>query len=112
MNLVRKEKEFKIGEEEYIMFFDMTSIVVYKELTKRFFTQGVNKLFEQDDEEIMYFMASTLRKKDNSKKPLGKKIFEWDVLQLLLLHKWDVIELVAQSLPTDEETKKKQMMKI
>lgn len=107
MNLVRKEKEFKIGEEEYVMYFDMTSIVVYKELTKRFFTHGVQKLFEQDDEEIMYFMASTLRKKDNPKKPLGQNLFEGDVLQLLLTHKWDVIELVAQSLPSDGGTKKK-----
>nr|DAZ29754.1 MAG TPA: hypothetical protein [Caudoviricetes sp.] len=107
MNLVRKEKEFKIGEEEYIMYFDMSSIVMYKELTNRFFTHGVNKLFEQDDEEIMYFMASTLRRKDNPKKPLGKEIFEADILQLLLMHKWDVIDLVASSLPVEETPKKK-----
>ncbi|MBS6601301.1 MAG: hypothetical protein KH333_09885 [Clostridium sp.] len=107
MNLVRKEKEIKIGEEEYIMYFDMSSIVMYKELTNRFFTHGVNKLFEQDDEEIMYFMASTLRRKDNPKKPLGKEIFEADILQLLLMHKWDVIDLVASSLPVEETPKKK-----
>lgn len=107
MNLVRKEKEIKIGEEEYIMYFDMSSIVMYKELTNRFFTHGVNKLFEQDDEEIMYFMASTLRRKDNPKKPLGKEIFEADILQLLLMHKWDVIDLVASSLPVEETQKSK-----
>lgn len=109
MNLVRKEKEIKIGEEEYIMYFDMSSIVMYKELTNRFFTHGVNKLFEQDDEEIMYFMASTLRRKNNPKKPLGKEIFEADILQLLLMHKWDAIELVSASLPQadDSEPKKK-----
>lgn len=107
MNLVRKEKIIKIGEEEYIMYFDMSSIVMYKELTNRFFTHGVNKLFEQDDEEIMYFMASTLRRKDNPKKPLGKEIFEADILQLLLMHKWDVIDLVASSLPVEETPKKK-----
>ena len=107
MNLVRKEKIIKIGEEEYIMYFDMSSIVMYKELTNRFFTHGVNKLFEQDDEEIMYFMASTLRRKDNPKKPLGKEIFEADILQLLIMHKWDVIDLVASSLPVEETPKKK-----
>ena len=65
MNLVRKEKEIKIGKEEYIMFFDMNSIVTYKEITKQSFSEGVKKLFEEDDEEVMYFIASTLRKKEN-----------------------------------------------
>ncbi len=109
MNLVRKEKEIKIGKEEYIMFFDMNSIVTYKEITKQSFSGGVKKLFEEDDEEIMYFIASTLRKKENKDKPLGKEALKGDILQLLLLHKWDAIELVSASLPQadDSEPKKK-----
>lgn len=109
MNLVRKEKEIKIGKEEYIMFFDMNSIVTYKEITKQSFSEGVKKLFEEDDEEVMYFIASTLRKKENKDKPLGKEALKGDILQLLLLHKWDAIELVSASLPQadDSEPKKK-----
>ncbi len=110
MNLVRKEKEFKIGEEEYIMFFDMNSIVTYKEITGQSFSQGVGNLFKEDDEEVMYFIASTLRKKENKDKPLGKEALKGDILQLLLLHKWDAIELVSASLPQaddSEKTKKK-----
>lgn len=102
INIVRPEKDIKIGDKEYKMFFDMHSIATYRDISGKPFSMGVGKLFQEDDEEVMYFIASTLREKSNPEKPLGREALKGDVLQLLLMYKWDAIELVSMSLPSAE----------
>ena len=99
MNLVKKVKEFKINDRDYIMTFDMRSIPVYKELTGKSFLQSSAQLGQFDDEITLGFMGATIRKKEKSNEPIGKTIYEMDVLYLLLNHAWDVIEIVTSSMP-------------
>ncbi|MDU4952976.1 hypothetical protein HF846_13940 [Clostridium cadaveris] len=106
MDLVKKVKEITIENEEFIMTFDMKSIAVYKEITGESFVAGTQKLFDFDDEAIINFIASTLRRKSEPDKPLGKEIIEGDILYFLLNHTNDVIMLVSDSLP-DKSSKKK-----
>lgn len=106
MNLVKKEIDIEIEGDQYVMTFDMRSIATYKEITGASFVMGTNKLFKYDDEEIINFIASTLREKNNPKKPLGKRILEGDILYFLLNHSADVIDLIVSSLP-DSTSKKK-----
>lgn len=106
MDLVKKAKDITIEDEEFIMTFDMKSIAVYKEITGESFVAGTQKLFAFDDEAIINFIASTLRRKSEPDKPLGKEIIEGDILYFLLNHTNDVIMLVSDSLP-DKSSKKK-----
>ncbi|WP_462427198.1 hypothetical protein [Fusobacterium varium] len=106
MDLVKKTKDITIEDEEFIMTFDMKSIAVYKEITGESFVVGTQKLFNFDDESIINFIASTLRRKSEPDKPLGKEIVEGDILYFLLNHTNDVIMLVSDSLP-DKSSKKK-----
>lgn len=106
MDLVKKVKEITIENEEFIMTFDMKSIAVYKEITGEAFVLGTQKLFSYDDEAIINFIASTLRRKSDPNKPLGNEIIEGNILYFLLNHTEDVIMLVADSLP-DKSSKKK-----
>lgn len=106
MNLIKTVKEIKIENEEFIMTFDMKSIAVYKELTGESFVKGNGELFKYDDEAILNFIASTLRRKEEPKKPLGAEILEGDILYFLLNHSTDVINIVASSLPDKKDSKK------
>lgn len=62
MNIVKKVKNIKIGDEDYIMTFDMRSIAVFKELTGKSFLQSSAKLGLLDDEVVLGFIGATLRK--------------------------------------------------
>ena len=53
MNLSKLVKEVVIDDKEYIMTFDMRSILKYKELSSKTFTQGINALVAGDDEEAI-----------------------------------------------------------
>lgn len=107
MNLSKKIKELTIENEDYILTFDMKSILVYKELSGKTFTKGVEGLFQADDEECIYFMASMLRRKDNPGEPLAEKVINGNVLDLLINLKLEVIDFVLDSLPTDDKNSKK-----
>lgn len=109
MNLVKKEKEINIDGEEFIMTFDMRSLAVYKELSNKPFTLGVHELFKYDDNAIIMFIASTLRRKEEVNRPLGREVLEGDILYFLMAHGDDVIDLIVKSLPSDntENSKKK-----
>ena len=107
MDLVKKKKEIKIDDIEYIICFDMKSILTYKQLTGRFFSHGITNLFKLDDEEIIYFIASTLRIKEEEDEPLGLEVINGDVLAYLINFKNIVIEIIAESLPTGDNSKKK-----
>ena len=111
MNLLKKELKKEIGGEKYILTFDMKSIAIYKELTGRTFSSGLANLFKEDDEETIYFIASSLRREEDPKNPLGIEVLETDVLFLLLNMKWEIIDLVAQSFPKDNTSKKKEVTK-
>lgn len=106
MELVKKIKEINIENEEFIMAFDMKSIAIYKDLTGRFFSRGVSELFKENDEEIIYFIASTLRRKETPNIPLGKEVLEGDILFFVMNLKIMAIELVMMSLPTETSKKK------
>lgn len=106
MELVKKIKEINIENEEFIMAFDMKSIATYKDLTGRFFSRGVSELFKENDEEIIYFIASTLRRRETPNIPLGKEVLEGDILFFVMNLKIMAIELVMMSLPTETSKKK------
>lgn len=99
MNIVKKIREVEIGDENYIMTFDMRSIATFKEITGKSFLQSSAKLGLLDDEIILGFIAATLRKADDENKPLGKAIYDMDIMYLLLNLSEIVIELVTSSLP-------------
>lgn len=111
MDLIKKKKQVEIDGVEYILFFDMKSIIVYKELTGRFFSKGINKLLILDDEEIVYFIASTLRRKDNEDEPLGEEVLKSDILYFLINFKNIVINIITESLPTGNGSKKNRLAK-
>ena len=99
MNIFKKVKDVKIGDEDYIMTFDMRSIAVFKELTGKSFLQSSAKLGLLDDEIILGFIGATLRKVNDEDKPLGKQVYDMDIMYLLLNLSEIVIELVTSSLP-------------
>lgn len=111
MNLIKKKKEVEIDGTKYVLCFDMKSIIAYKEITGRFFSNGIGNLFMQDDEEIIYFIASVLRRKENEDEPIGAEILGWDILYLLLNFKNLVIEIIAESLPSGNNSKKNRLTK-
>ena len=111
MNLVKKVKEINIENENFIMAFDMRSIATYKELTGTNFNRGVTKLFQFDDEAIIYFIASTLRRAETPDIPLGKEVIEGDLIYFLINCTMEVINLVAESLPENKSSKKKENLK-
>lgn len=106
MNIVKKVKDIRIGDEDYIMTFDMRSIAAFKELTGKSFLQSSAKLGLLDDEIVLGFIGATLRKADAENKPLGKQIYDMDIMYLLLNLSEIVIELVTSSLPQGKSSDK------
>lgn len=106
MNIVKKIRDIKIGNEDYIMTFDMRSIAVFKELTGKSFLQSSAKLGLLDDEVVLGFIGATLRKVNEENKPLGKQIYDMDIMYLLLNLSETVIELVTSSLPQSKSAGK------
>ena len=102
MNIVKKVREIKIGDEDYIMTFDMRSIAVFKELTGKSFLQSSAKLGLLDDEVVLGFIGATLRKVNEENKPLGSRYMIWIFLNL----SETVIELVTSSLPQSKPSDK------
>lgn len=111
MDLVKKVREFNIENEKFIMTFDMRSIAVYKELTGDSFNRGVSKLLGFDDEAIIYFIASTLRREETPDTPLGQEVIEGDLIYFLINCTMEVINLVAESLPEDKSVKKNENLR-
>lgn len=107
MNIVRKVKNVTIGNENYIMTFDMRSIAVFKELTGKSFLQSSAKLGLLEDEIIIAFIGATLRQAETPTKPVGKNVYDMDLMYLLLNLSEIVIELVTSSLPQSKPTSKK-----
>lgn len=108
MNIVKKVIDIELNGEKMVAVFDMQSVVLYKELSGKPFLFGMQKLAEMDEEVILNFMASTIRKTEKSK-PIGKKLFEYDIMCLLLNFTEPLMTLITASMPKSEggKTEKK-----
>jgi hypothetical protein len=106
-NLTKKSKEIILGNKKYIMCFDMTSINMFQEMSNMSFLNAIHLINKYDDKTLLYFMASSIRAIEEPDKPLGEKLFEFDVIGLLLSHTLDVIQLVSASMPQAKNDKKK-----
>lgn len=107
MNLSKKIKEISINNQNYVLCFDMKSILTYKELSNKTFTSGIDGLFSGDDEEAMYFIASALRKKEAHEIPLGTEVLNGNVIEYIVNFKSMVQEVIIDSLPQEETGSKK-----
>ena len=107
MSLLKEKLELKIDNEEFIMMFDMKSLAVLKSLGVINFSEAFARLRNFDAEAMIYFIASTLRKKETPDEPLGKDFIENGNLILALdeLNLY-VVKYVALSLPEVEIGKK------
>lgn len=105
-NLTKKSKEIILGSKKYIMCFDMTSINMFQEMSSMSFLNAIHLINQYDDKTLLYFMASSIRSTEEPDKPLGEKLFEFDIIGLLLCHTLDVIELVSSSMPQADNSKK------
>ncbi len=103
-NLLRKIEQIKIDNKEYIMAFDMKSIEVFKDITGKGILQSLDKLSMLDDETILYFIASTLREKENEE-ILGKKLFngEYDLFSLVITLFPVVLNIVNKGFPQPQK---------
>lgn len=108
-NIVKKVREIEVQDEKYIMAFDMASIPVFKELSGgKSFLKSTAKLGDFDDETHLAFMGATIRPIDDKDTPIGKKIYEMDVLEMLMSFNWTVIDIVTSAMPQDhKKTEKK-----
>ena len=105
-NLTKKSKEIILGKDKYIMCFDMTSINMFQEMADMSFLNAIHLINKYDDKTLLYFMASSIRSIEEPDKPLGEKLFEFDIIGLLLCHTLDVIEFVSSSMPQANNNKK------
>lgn len=110
-NLVKKTKKIILGDKEYIMCFDMTSVNMFQEFTGMSFLNALHLINKYDDKTILSFMACSIRPVDDQDKPLGEDLFEFNVIGLLLAHTLDVIELVSSSMPQGDGKKNKGSVK-
>jgi hypothetical protein len=110
-NLTKKSKEIILGNKKYIMCFDMTSINLFQELSGMSFLNAIHLINKYDDKTLLYFMASSIRPKNDPEVPIGEKLFEFDIMGLLLSHTLDVIQLVSASMPQVGNAKKKATQK-
>lgn len=109
MDLTKLVYEYEINNEEYVMCFDMKSIAVFKNLTGKSFLQASAKIGELDDEVILAFIASSLRRKETQEEPLGEETFNFNVMSLLFAFHNDVVEMVVDSMPRDTKKVKKKI---
>lgn len=98
-NLIKKTKKIVLGDKEYIMCFDMTSINMFQEFSGMSFLNALHLINRYDDKTILNFMACSIRPIEDSDIPIGEDLFEFDIIGLLLAHTMDVIELVSSSMP-------------
>lgn len=102
-NLIKKTKKLKLGNKDYIMCFDMTSVNMFQELTGTSFLNSIHLINRYDDKTLLYFMACSIRPVDNPDVPIGEELFNFNIIGLLLAHTLDVIQLVSSSMPQAKE---------
>lgn len=107
MSLLKKKLDINIGNEEYVMMFDMKSLAIYKELTEEPFSMGYLKLQLFDEETTLNFIACTIRKREEPNEPLGKMFLDdGNILLGLITLSADVLNYVNMSLPEIKKGKK------
>lgn len=106
-NLSKEIIKLKIDKDDYIMTFDMKSIEVFKELTNESFILSTSKLISFDDATVLAYMASTIRPIDDEENPLGVKLYDMNILNLILNYSGLVIQTVLKNLPKSKNGKKK-----
>lgn len=111
-NLSKEIIKIKIDNNDYIMTFDMKSIEVFKDITNESFILSTTKLIEFDDVTVLAYMASTIRPIDDEENPLGIKLYDMNILNLLLNYSGIVIQTVLKNLPKSKESKKKLLKKM
>ena len=84
----------------------MKSILTYKEMSGKTFTQGIEDLLLGDDEEVIYFIGSMLRRKEKPNTPVSEEVYEFNLIACLVELKNDVIKIVIDSLPQEDSKKK------
>lgn len=99
MNLVKKVIEI---DERYSMYFDMESVLMYKE-AKDNFTEGYNKILKSDIEATLDFIACTLRDKENGNHPVGFDFIALNPLFFFCNFQDKVFDIIASSFENDEE---------
>lgn len=115
MDLIKKVNQYTIDDKDYILCFDVASIPVYKKMTGKSFLKSVVGITNLNDEDILGFLAASLRHKETPDIPIEDEIFEFNIIGLLLTLYDDVIDIVTSSMPQSsdgEKTKKKQTLKI
>ncbi|WP_321833488.1 hypothetical protein [Clostridium butyricum] len=106
-NLIRKIEQIKIDGKDYVMAFDMQSIEIFKELTGKGVVASLDKLATLDDETILYFIASTLRKKETQEKILGRELLNgnYDLFGLVINLFPVVLSIVNNGFPQPKDNK-------
>lgn len=106
-NLSKKIIEVEIDNQKYKATFDMKSIETYKELTGESFILGYSKLVKFEDKTTIDFLGSILRPIENPEEPIGVKVYDMNLIELLVVHSGIALQLVFDSLPKVKNTKKK-----
>ncbi|MGL5190916.1 MAG: hypothetical protein ACRC7S_14840 [Cetobacterium sp.] len=106
-NLSKKIIDVEIDNKKYIATFDMKSIEVYKEISGGSFILGYSKLIAFDDKATIDFLGATLRPEESPNEPIGIKIYDMNLIELLVVHSALVVKLVFDSLPKAKNVKKK-----
>lgn len=106
-NLIKKIIEVEIDEQKYIATFDMRSIESYKEISGGSFILGYSKLIAFDDKATIDFLGATLRLEESPNEPIGVKVYDMNLIELLVVHSALVVKLVFDSLPKSKNVKKK-----
>lgn len=98
-NLRKKITKVEIDNKEYIMCFDMRSIDVFKEISGEGFIIASSKIGQFDDRVILAFLGASLRPDDDEENPIGIKIYDMDIMHLLLSYSGLVIKTVLDAMP-------------
>lgn len=108
-NLKRKIENIKIDNKDYILAFDMTSIDTFQDLTGKGVLASLNDLNRFDDKIVLSFIASTLRRKEDIEKPLGRELFNgnYDLLALEIMLLPTITVILNAGFPIAKGNKKK-----
>lgn len=109
MNVAKIFKTVEIEEEKFVMVFDMESVKTYKLLTGKSYLQSAAQLSALDDEIIIGFLGSVLRPVEKPNVPIGKGVYDLNLLYLLTELAYDVIDMITAAMPQGKggQSKKK-----
>ena len=104
MNLTKKIIDI---DDRYCMYFDMESVLIYKEAKKNFY-EVYQEVMHIDMEATLDFIACTLRDKENNNKPVGFEFVRTNPLWFFFTYQQKAIEVLLSGFEDDSaEVKKK-----